>query len=70
MNKETLSKVSSLTEREREIAELCCRIKSSKGVAAELGISARTVDTHKTNIFKKLGIKSTFELMCLLMEMK
>ena len=29
----------------------------------KLGISQRTVETHKNNIFKKLGINNTVELM-------
>lgn len=30
---------------------------------AELGISQRTVETHKNNLFRKLGINNTVELM-------
>ena len=35
----------------------------TKEIADRLGISQRTVDTHKTNIFRKTGINNTVELM-------
>ena len=52
-----------LTSREIEIAELCAKGMISKEIAMKLGISQRTVETHKNNIFKKLGINNTVELM-------
>lgn len=52
-----------LTKREHEIAELCAKGKLNKEIAAELGISQRTVETHKNNLFRKLGINNTIELM-------
>ena len=52
-----------LTAREIEIAELCAKGMISKEIAMKLGISQRTVETHKNNIFKKLGINNTVDLM-------
>jgi DNA-binding CsgD family transcriptional regulator len=52
-----------LTAREIEIAELCAKGMINKEIAMKLGISQRTVETHKNNIFKKLGINNTVELM-------
>ena len=52
-----------LTSREIEIAELCAQGMINKEIAVKLGISQRTVETHKNNIFKKLGINNTVELM-------
>ena len=52
-----------LTSREQEIAELCCQGLISKEIADRLGLSARTVETHKNNIFRKLGIHTTEELI-------
>ena len=52
-----------LTAREIEIAELCAKGMISKEIAVQLGISQRTVETHKNNIFKKLGINNSVELM-------
>ncbi len=45
-----------LTEREREILTLIARGKSNKEVDEELYISNRTVDTHRTNMMKKLDV--------------
>ncbi len=52
-----------LTKRELQIAELCSQGMLNKEIAAELGISQRTVETHKNNLFRKLGINNTVELM-------
>ena len=57
---------STLTAREKEIATLCADGLLSKEIADRLGISQRTVETHKNNIFKKLGINSTVELVQLM----
>ena len=52
-----------LTSRELQIAEMCAEGMLNKEIALKLGISQRTVETHKNNIFKKLGINNTVELM-------
>ena len=52
-----------LTRREMQIAELCSKGMINKEIASMLGISQRTVETHKNNIYKKLGINNTVELM-------
>jgi DNA-binding CsgD family transcriptional regulator len=51
-----------LTPREAEIARLVAERKSNKEIAASLDISARTVGTHLSNIFTKLGVESRGEL--------
>jgi DNA-binding NarL/FixJ family response regulator len=51
------------TEREKEIIELCRDGLLSKQIADKLCISSRTVDNHKNNIFRKLGINSTLEMV-------
>ena len=58
----TLPKIQ-LTPRELQIAELCATGMLNKEIAIKLGISHRTVEVHKNNIFKKLGINNTVELM-------
>jgi DNA-binding NarL/FixJ family response regulator len=45
-----------LTEREKEIAVLLTMSYSSKEVAAKLDISCKTVENHRTNIMRKLGV--------------
>ncbi len=51
------------TERETEIIRLCAKGLSAKQIAEKLNISTRTVETHKNNIFKKMGFNSTGELI-------
>ena len=52
-----------LTPREREVVQLLAEGKSSKGVARTLGISAKTADTHRTNVMRKLQLHSQSELV-------
>ena len=51
--------VGPLTSREASVLILVAEGKSSKDVAETLSISARTVETHRKNIKKKLGISTT-----------
>ncbi len=57
------SSIIELTEREKEVIVLCCDGLLSKEIATRLNISHRTVEMHKSNIFKKLGINNTIELL-------
>lgn len=52
-----------LTKREQEVLALVASGKSNQEVADELFISVKTVDTHKTHILDKLGLKNTAELV-------
>ena len=51
------------TEREKEIILLCRDGFLSKEIAVRLNISPRTVENHKSNIFKKLNINNTLEMV-------
>mgnify|MGYP001668159659 CR=1 FL=1 len=51
------------TEREMEILSLCAQGCPAKEIAVKLNISKDTVNTHKYNIFKKLGINNSVELV-------
>jgi DNA-binding NarL/FixJ family response regulator len=53
------SPFSLLTEREQEVLRLLCEDKTTKEVAHQLGISEKTVFTHKLNIQSKLEVKTT-----------
>ncbi|MEM1375592.1 MAG: response regulator transcription factor [Pseudomonadota bacterium] len=57
-----------LTSREQTILLELAQGKSNKGVAGALGISVRTVETHRKNIKRKLGISSTAGLTRYAME--
>jgi len=61
--KKTTTVTPEFTNREREIIHLCRDGLISKEIAARLGISARTVVSHKEKIFCKLGINNTMEMV-------
>ena len=50
--------LSSLTQRELEILRLLVAEKSSSQIASELYISIGTVENHRYNLFKKLGVSN------------
>jgi DNA-binding NarL/FixJ family response regulator len=52
-----------LTTRELEVLQLIVHGKSSKDIAAILGLSANTVAVHRTNMMQTLGIHNTAELV-------
>lgn len=51
------------TDRESDVIRLCHEGKTAREIAELMGISRRTVESHKTNIFKKLGINSTYDMI-------
>ena len=52
------TRVASLTTRQRQILDLVLAGHPSKNIAADLGISQRTVDNHRAAIMRKTGSKS------------
>ncbi|NBR83889.1 MAG: DNA-binding response regulator [Verrucomicrobia bacterium] len=54
---------SRLTPREKEIVQLLAEGKSNKEAASALNISVKTVETHRTNIMRKLRFHSVGELV-------
>jgi DNA-binding NarL/FixJ family response regulator len=63
LSSEGARKSESLTQRELDIIRLCALGKTSKEIADELFISARTVESHKNKIFNKIGCDSTTEMV-------
>ncbi len=55
-------RIESLTKRERQVLVHVAMGRSNKEVAAEFGISVRTVETHRENLMRKLDIHSVAEL--------
>ena len=47
-----------LTDREREVLILLARGLSTKEIATTLDIGTRTVETHRANVMRKLGVRS------------
>ena len=54
---------SEMTAREIEVLQAIARGKSNNQIAEHLGVSPKTVDTHRTNLMKKLGVHSTATLL-------
>jgi len=52
-----------LTARQREVLGLIAKGRTMKEIAAELGLSARTVETHKYQMMEALRVTSTAELI-------
>ncbi|TMQ57530.1 MAG: response regulator transcription factor [Candidatus Eisenbacteria bacterium] len=52
-----------LTNREREILQLIAEGKTTKQIASVLGISVKTVETHRSHIMDKLQIRDTAGLI-------
>jgi DNA-binding NarL/FixJ family response regulator len=52
-----------LTSREREVTQLLAEGKSSKEVASLLNLSTKTVETHRSNIMRKLSFHSIRDLV-------
>jgi DNA-binding NarL/FixJ family response regulator len=52
-----------LSERERDVVVLVAEGLGNKQVGATLGISVKTVESHRRNIMHKLGLKSSADLV-------
>jgi FixJ family two-component response regulator len=52
-----------LSRRERDVLAQLVSGATSKEVARQLGISARTIEGHRANIKKKIGVRNTAELV-------
>jgi DNA-binding NarL/FixJ family response regulator len=52
-----------LTPREREVLQLAAEGKTSSETAARLHVSHRTVENHRANLMRKLGLQNQSELV-------
>ena len=55
--------VFALTAREREVLKLLAEGRTVRSAAGVLGLSVKTVDAHKFNLMRKLGIHNKAELV-------
>lgn len=62
-NSEQQSILDQLTERELQVIRLAADGKGNKSIAGELCISVKTVEKHKANLTRKLGLDSASELL-------
>jgi two-component system, NarL family, response regulator NreC len=60
---EVLPRTRSLTSREREVLKLLAEGRTVRLAAESLGLSVKTVDAHKFNLMRKLGIHNKAELV-------
>lgn len=51
-----------LTSRQRELLQLIAEGRSAKEIATILNVSPKTVEFHKSNVMRKLGLRTTAEL--------
>jgi len=63
-----LARAAKLTRGERQVMELLVAGKANKVMAKELGVSVRTVEARRQNIFKKLQVSSVAEVVQLASE--
>ena len=59
---QVLSSKQKLTKRESEITQLIVNGFTCKEIARKLELSHRTIEVHKANLMKKLGVRSKAEL--------
>ncbi|MGQ9648936.1 MAG: response regulator transcription factor [Phycisphaerae bacterium] len=57
------ARVALLTPREREVMDLVASGMSNKGIAAQLQLSAKTVETHRARVMEKMEAGSLAELV-------
>ena len=62
-NEKDTNPLAALTPRQREILQFLAEGKSAKEIAAELGLSARTVEFHKYTLMDALGMENSAELV-------
>ena len=55
--------LTALTAREEEVLRLVAWGFSNKEIAAQLGLSVKTIETHKTNASNKLGLHNRSEIV-------
>lgn len=56
-------KLDELTNRERQVMSLVCEGLPNKAIARQLGISHKTVEIHRSNVFRKMGVPSSGALI-------
>jgi len=65
-----IDRINSLTSRESEVMELVVRGDLTKQIAKQLGISTKTVEVHRSNITKKMGVQSVAQLVKIVVSAK
>ena len=63
LREETFDLYETLSHREREVLQLGAEGHTNAKIAARLFISSRTVETHRANAMRKLGLRSQTDLI-------
>jgi two-component system response regulator FixJ len=63
-------KVSALSEREKEVFDRVAEGQMNKVIAADLGISERTVEVHRGQVMKKLDVRTLAQLVRIKIDME
>lgn len=58
ISNERKSKLATLSKKERQVLQMVAEGKKNKLISEKMGLSVRTIETHRRNIMKKLGIYS------------
>lgn len=56
------ARFATLTPRERDVMHHVVTGKPNKIIAAELGVSQRTIEAHRARVFRKLRVRNAVEL--------
>jgi RNA polymerase sigma factor (sigma-70 family) len=62
------ARLATLTPRERQVMDLVAAGRANKQIAAELGISEKTIEVHRRRVMEKMEVHSAVELVRLLMQ--
>lgn len=62
---DSTTSIETLTARERQILNLVAQGLNNRDIGARLGVSAKTVDNHRTNLMRKVNVHSAAELLAL-----
>lgn len=60
---QTLERINSLTNREKEVMTFVIAGKLNRDIAKELEISVKTVEVHRANVMEKMGVSSVADLV-------
>ncbi|MCF6234225.1 MAG: response regulator transcription factor [Rhodobacteraceae bacterium] len=60
---EAVEQANNLTTRELQVLQAIARGLTNRAASQALGISIKTIDTHRTNLMRKLGVRSTASLL-------
>jgi len=63
LRRRILERMETLTRREREVMRLVVRGRSNKRIAAEIGVSIKTVEVHRSRVMRKMEAGSLAQLV-------